>query len=239
MQATPLRPVSRRLWHEWIRPLVLPFLVITAAKSAIADINPVPTGSMKPTVLEGDVVFVNKLAYDLKVPFTTVHLAQWADPARGDVVVCFEPVKGTRLLKRIVGLPGDTIALRNETVFINGTPLRYSPLATEPAAEPRGVRALDSGERSAALFAREQLGTHSHLVMILPRRPALRTFGPLTIPTSSYFVMGDNRDNSEDSRFFGAVSRDQIVGRAQGVFVSGDLAHWLRPRFERFFSVLD
>ncbi|HVU25182.1 MAG TPA: signal peptidase I [Opitutus sp.] len=229
------RHAVRHLWREWIRPLALPLLLITAAKSAIADVNRVPSGSMKPTVLEGDVVFVNKLAYDLKVPFTTTHVAHWADPARGDIVVCFEPGKGTRLVKRVVGLPGDTIELRREVLFVNGAPLAYSSLS----AEPPDVRALEPAERASALFAREQLGAHSHLVMVLPRLPALRTFGPVTVSAGSYFVMGDNRDNSEDSRFFGAVPRDQIVGRAQGVFVSADLAHWLRPRFDRFFSALD
>lgn len=229
------KSVGRYLWREWVRPLALPFVVITAGKSAIADINPVPTGSMKPTVLEGDVVFVNKLAYDLKVPFTTVHLAHWADPARGDIVVCFEPGKGTRLLKRVVGLPGDTIELRRETLLINDTPVSYSAL---PAGTP-GVAELDPRERAAALFAQEKLGSHAHTVMVLPRMPALRTFGPLTVPAGSYFVMGDNRDNSEDSRFFGFVPRDQIVGQAKGVFVSGDMAHGLRPRFDRFFSKLE
>lgn len=229
------KAIGRYFWREWVRPLAIPLLLITAAKSAVADINPVPTGSMKPTVLEGDVVFVNKLAYDLKVPFTTVHLVQWGDPARGDIVVCFEPGKGTRLLKRIVGLPGDTIELRSETLFINGHALAYAPLPPTAA----GVPDLDPRERSAALFAREQLGRHAHAVMVLPRMPAMRSFGPLKVPAGAYFVMGDNRDNSEDSRFFGFVPRDQIVGQAKGVFVSGDMTHWLRPRFDRFFSRLD
>jgi signal peptidase I len=206
-----------------------------AAKSAIADINPVPSGSMEPTVLPGDVVFVNKLAYDLKVPFTTTHLAHWADPARGDVVVCFSPDDGTRLIKRVVAEPGDTIELRNETLLINGQPLAYSPLSENAA----GVRHLEADERRSAFLAAEKLGRHDHAVMVLPRLPALRTFGPISIPAGSYFVMGDNRDNSHDSRFFGVVARDQIVGRAQGVFVSADLHHWLKPRFDRFFSALD
>src|SRR4051812_3525285 len=85
------RRIARYLWKQWIRPLALPFLLITAAKSAIADINFVPSGSMKPTILEGDIVFINKLAYDLRVPFTTARLAHWGNPARGDVVVCFAP----------------------------------------------------------------------------------------------------------------------------------------------------
>ena len=229
------KSVGRYFWREWVRPLAIPFVLIAAAKSALADINPVPSGSMKPTVLEGDVVFVNKLAYDLKVPFTTTHLARWADPARGDIVVCFEPGKGTRLLKRVVALPGDTIELRRETLLLNGQPVGYTALPDGAA----GVVALESQERNAALFACENLGQHPHAIMIRPRMPALRSFGPLTVPAGSYFVMGDNRDNSEDSRFFGFVPRDQIVGQAKGVFVSGDMAHWLRPRFDRFFSRLD
>ena len=226
----------RRLWREWVRPLALPFLVITAAKSAIADINPVPSGSMEPTVVTGDVVFVNKLAYDLKVPFTTMHVAKWADPARGDVVVCFEPEKGTRLLKRVIAVPGDVLELRQDVVWINGHPLTYSAL---DAREQHGVAALDPSQRAAAAFAQEQLGAHSHAVMVLPSIPALRNVGPLTVPAGEYFVMGDNRDNSRDSRYFGFVPRDKIVGEARGVFVSADLHHWLRPRFERFCTALD
>jgi len=229
------KSIGRYLWKEWVRPLALPVLVISAAKSSFADINPVPSGSMKPTVLEGDVVFVNKLAYDLKVPYTTHQLARWGDPARGDIVVCFEPGKGTRLLKRVVAQPGDTVELRRDVLFLNGQRLAYSELPAGAA----GVAALDPKERRAAVFAREQLGRHPHAVMVLPQMPAMRSFGPYTVPAGSYFVMGDNRDNSEDSRYFGFVPRDQIVGQARGVFVSGDLAHWLRPRFERFFSRLE
>src|SRR4051812_21019180 len=125
---TLLRRAARYLWREWIRPLALPLLLITAAKSALADINYVPSGSMKPTILEGDVVFINKLAYDLRIPFTTVRVAHWSEPARGDIVVCFAPDDGTRLVKRVVGLPGDTLELRNEILFVNGIAQTYSPL---------------------------------------------------------------------------------------------------------------
>jgi signal peptidase I len=226
----------RYLWREWIRPLALPLIVVTVAKSALADMNPVPTGSMKPTVLEGDVVFVNKLAYDLKIPFTTRHVAQWSNPQRGDIVVCFSPDNGTRLLKLVNGLPGDTIELRQETLVLNGVPVAYLPLAESATA---GASYLEDAERRSALFAREDLSMHPHTVMVLPRKPALRTFGPLTVPAGSYFLMGDNRDNSQDSRFFGFVARNEIVGQATRVVVSGDLNHWLKPRFGRFFSALN
>jgi signal peptidase I len=209
--------------------------MILAAKSALADINPVPSGSMKPTVLEGDVVFVNKLAYDLKMPFTTWHLAEWADPARGDIIVCFAPDDGTRLLKRVIGVPGDTVELRQDVLIMNGEPVAYAPLTTPPS----GVAHLDPEERAAALFAREALADRPHPVMVLPRVPARRTFGPVTVPAGSYFVMGDNRDNSRDSRFFGFVPRHEIVGRAKAVFVSADIRHWLKPRLDRFGAALN
>src|ERR1700712_1238664 len=95
---------ARTLWMEWVRPLALPLLAVAAAKSALADINYVPSGSMQPTILCGDVVFVNKLAYDLRVPFTFARVAHWSDPARGDIVVCFAPDDGTRLVKRVIAL---------------------------------------------------------------------------------------------------------------------------------------
>jgi signal peptidase I len=240
------KKLLRSLWRDWIRPLALPFLLITAGKSAIADINFVPSGSMQPTILCGDVVFINKLAYDLRVPFTTMRLAHWAEPARGDVVVCFAPDSGTRLVKRVVGQPGDTIELRRDILFINGVAQTYSPLT----ADTRGARDLEPAERDAAIFAREQLTTsaagappsaiaHAHVVMALPARPALRTFGPTRVPAGHYFMMGDNRDNSNDSRFFGFMPRAEIIGEAKGVFVSADLNHGLRPRFDRFFTRLD
>lgn len=229
------RQILHSLWRNWIRPLALPFLFIAAAKSALADINYVPSGSMQPTILCGDVVFINKLAYDLRVPFTTARLAHWAEPARGDVVVCFAPDDGTRLVKRVIGQPGDTIELRNEILYVNGTPAPYAPLA----AESRGVRDLDPAERNAAVFARETLGQHSHAVMALPGRPALRTFAPVRVPEGQYFMMGDNRDDSRDSRYFGFIPRAEIIGEAKAVVISGDLNHWLRPRFNRFFTGLE
>ena len=230
-----LKSLVRRLWAEWLRPLALPLLLITAAKSALADLNYVPSGSMQPTILCGDVVFINKLAYDLRVPFTTARLARWADPARGDIVVCFAPDDGTRLVKRVAALPGDTVELRDDVLFLNGVRQTCAPLAV---GSP-GVRDLAPAERAASVFARESLAGRGHSVQFLPSRPALRTFGPVTVPSGHYFMLGDNRDNSRDSRFFGFMPRAEIIGEATAVVVSADLARWLRPRFNRFFSKLD
>jgi signal peptidase I len=231
-----VRRLTRSLWKNWIRPLALPCLGILAAKSALADINYVPSGSMKPTILEGDVVVINKLAYDLKIPFTRQRLATWATPVRGDVVVCFSPEDDVRLVKRVVACAGDTVELRDDVLFLNGVRLDYAPLA--PAAA--GVRYLEPTERHAALFARETFSpAASHAVMVLPARPARRNFGPAVVPADQCLVLGDNRDNSHDSRYFGFMPTERIVGRAKAVFVSGDLDHWLRPRFGRFCTALE
>src|SRR5580700_1098065 len=120
----------KKLWRE-NKSLLLFVIILTAVRSAIADWNDVPTGSMNPTIVQGDRVFVNKLAYDLKVPFTTLHLAQWSDPQRGDIVVFFSPADGTRLVKRVIGVPGDTIELRDERLLINGKQSTYEPLPQE------------------------------------------------------------------------------------------------------------
>jgi signal peptidase I len=231
-----VRRFYRSLWHNWIRPLALPCLGILAAKSALADINYVPSGSMKPTILEGDVVVINKLAYDLKIPFTRKRLATWSTPSRGDIVVCFSPEDGVRLVKRVVACAGDTVELRDDVLFLNGVRLAYAPLAPTAA----GVRYLEPGERQSALFARETFGpAASHAVMGLPNRPARRNFGPAVVPPGQCLVLGDNRDNSHDSRYFGFVPTERIVGRAEAIFVSGDLDHWLRPRFGRFCTALE
>ena len=230
-----VKSLLRSLWRDWVRPFAVPFLLIAGAKSALADINYVPSGSMQPTILTGDVLFINKLAYDLRVPFTTVRLARWAEPARGDVVVCFAPDDNTRLVKRVVGLPGDTVELRRDQLFINGRPAATTTLP----ADAHGVRDLAPAERTTARFYREDLGPRTHGLMVLPGRPALRDFGPVLVPAGHCFMLGDNRDNSRDSRFFGFMPRAEIIGEARAVVVSGDLNRWLCPRFNRFFTALD
>src|SRR3982074_1519688 len=116
MNSSAIRPASQRWWHELCQTLLIA-LVLFSIRSSFADWNDVPSGSMKPTILEGDRVYVNKLAYDLKVPFTTIHLLTWAHPGRGDIVVFYSPYDGQRLVKRVIGLPGDTIELRNNNLI--------------------------------------------------------------------------------------------------------------------------
>jgi signal peptidase I len=233
MNANALRSRLRRLWRREIRPLLVIALVMFSIRSSLADWNDVPSGSMQPTILVGDRIFVNKLAYDLKLPFTTWHLAEWSNPRRGDIVVFYSPHDGTRLVKRVVGLPGDLVELRNEQLIINGSPVDYSPLGAELSAQ------LPQAERQGNQFATEKLPGHGHTVMAIPALPAKRTFGPVQVPEGGYFMMGDNRDNSFDSRYFGPVKRAQIVGKATAVVLSLNHDHYWCPRLDRFFSPLD
>jgi signal peptidase I len=226
-----LRSIVCGLWREWLRPIALVAAVVLPLKSAIADWEWVPTGSMEPTIVPLEFVLVNKLAYDLKVPFTTRHLAEWAEPRRGEIVVLFSPDQDIRLVKRVVGLPGDLVELRGDALRINGRPVPYSRWTGQTlTTDERGYR--------RAFFAEEDLPGRPHPVMILPDRPALRDFGPIRVPAGQYFVMGDNRDDSHDSRFFGCVSRDRIVGRATDIVVSFDLQDYGRPRLGRFLTPL-
>ena len=227
------RALASRWWKQEIRPLLILALVLFSIRSSLADWNVVPSGSMQPTILVGDRVLVNKLAYDLKVPFTTWHVAEWSNPQRGDIVVFFSPKDGTRMVKRVIGLPGDTIESRNGRLFINDQAVDYTTL--EPAVSGQ----LADAERAHGIFATEQLPAHPHAVMAIKGVPAMRTFGPVHVSADHYFMMGDNRDNSFDSRYFGTVPRRQIVGRTSSVVLSLDKSNYWLPRWSRTCSSLD
>ena len=220
------------LWKGWGWSLVIAILIATSFRSAIADWNDVPTGSMNPTILEGDRIFVNKLAYDLKIPFTTCHLARWDDPQRGDIVVFFSPADGTRLVKRVVGIPGDVLAMHGNRLYINGKALDYEPF------DEKHLDQIPPELQTHHLFFTEGLSGKTHPVMLTPQLPSRNTFASIRVPTGHYFMMGDNRDNSADSRFFGFVEREQIVGQATTIVFSLNYEHYFLPRSGRFWQQL-
>ena len=220
----------RNGWAFARRQGLIGILVMVVAalgfRSAVADWYDVPTGSMQPTILIGDRIFVNKLAYDLTVPFTGIEVARWSDPARGDIVICSSPADGVRLVKRVIALPGDVIAMQGGRLVINGDVLDYetAPGAGAPMGEDgRGME-----------FSLETLGERVHPVARMPWRRAVRDFGPVEVPAGKYFMMGDNRDNSGDSRHWGFVDREAISGRATGIALSLDREHGWLPRWSRF-----
>jgi len=193
---------------------------------AIADWNPIPSGSMRPTLVEGDVVLVNRLAYDFKLPLTDIAIARIGDPQRGDVITFTSPKDGVRLIKRLVAVPGDVVEMRNEVLYINGIAAQYGHLVET-------VEPMDRQATTGAIQAREQIAGVQHAVQFLPKVSALRSFEPITVPADRYFFLGDNRDNSADSRFIGLVPRQLLIGRAHHVLVSADIkGNWM-PRLER------
>jgi signal peptidase I len=224
---------KKKILYE-IRVFALMILIVSSLRSALADWNDVPTGSMKPTIQEGDRVVVNKLAYDLKIPFTTIDVIKWGDPKRGDIVVLFSPRDGVRLVKRVVALPGDTVELRDNQLFVNGALQKQSDNPT-----PVPETSADEDTQGPAYVLDENLYGHRHKIMLSPMINSLKTFGPQRVPAGYYFVLGDNRDNSNDSRYIGFIERRRIVGEAVAVAFSLDRKHWFVPRFNRFFEGLD
>jgi signal peptidase I len=217
--------------NNWIRSNrgFLAFLLLFGLfRTAIADWNPIPSGSMRPNLLEGDVVFVNRLAFNLKMPLTNVIVARTGEPQRGDIVTFFSPKNGTRLIKRVVGLPGDTLEMRNKMVIVNGQPATYASIGDK--MEPLADGGID------ALHLDESIGKDEHIVQWLQtsRGAANDNFGPLVIPADHFLMLGDNRDNSADFRYFGLVPRNLLIGRAVTVLVSADIKGNWAPRFERF-----
>ncbi|MFC1738044.1 signal peptidase I [Planctomycetota bacterium] len=232
MNKRKIKKYLYKTFKEWRLTIFFILFIVIPVKSSLADWNWVPTGSMNPTILEGDLVYVNKLAYGLRFPLTQYRIAQWADPQRGDIVICFSPDDNTRLVKRVIGLPGDTIEMKNNQLFINGRAVFYTNLDPEFAAQ------LTHQEQQNCIFALEELTGLTHPVMLTPSVPARRDFGPVTVPENHYFVLGDNRDNSRDSRFFGFVHRQSIVGKTQAVIFSFDITDKYQPRLNRFFRAI-
>lgn len=234
-EAAPEAKSRAQAFWEWLRPLLFLLVVLMSFRSAVADWNDVPTGSMKPTILEGDRVFVNKIAYDLRVPFTTLRLAEWGDPERGDIVVLLSPENGRRLIKRVVGRPGDVLVLRNNRLYVNGESASYEPLDGEFWERLRPHQPFQRR------LAWEGIGDERHPVMVTPElHTPWGDFGPIEVPAGQYWMMGDNRDESRDSRVIGPVPRELILGRAVGVAFSIDHERgfpFLRPG--RFFDALE
>jgi signal peptidase I len=198
---------------------VLPFLGVFVFRSVLADQYVIPSGSMEPTIQVGDHVLVAKMAYDLRVPFTKVSLAHVSEARRGDVVVFHDPRdEGRFLIKRLMGLPGDRMRVKDGQVAVNGRWLELEP--------------VDADGETQTL--RETADAGIHLVQRLPGRwrasPAhggVAADREFRVPPGHYFFMGDNRDNSSDSRDWGFVPRHLLAGRALGVLYSVRWDGWV------------
>jgi signal peptidase I len=254
-QQKPTQPGS--VLRSWIKPvfdIACVVLVVTAAKAAIAEPYFVPSGSMEPTLQIGDELLATKYPYGyssaslpsfLTVPMTQRVLATL--PRRGDVVVFRWPGDPSQVwVKRVIGLPGDRIAMRNGRLRINGTPVGLQPDA------PGQVEAESGALIPAARFIETLPGDRSHAVFQLETNAPQDNFSDIVVPPDHLFVMGDNRDNSADSRFtvaqggVGLLPFENLIGRVEVVLGSWDLTRKSQPistwpsglRLSRFFTAV-
>jgi signal peptidase I len=171
---------------------------------------------MMPTLLVGDFILVNKFSYGLRLPVLNSKIIEIDEPERGDVVVFRYPKDpSVDYIKRVVGLPGDKIGYYNKVVYVNGKPAGQVP-AGFYVGEGSGVSMSGASER------REQLGDVQHDILVMPRTPGLE--GEYLVAHNEYFVMGDNRDNSNDSRYWGTVPEGNLVGKAFRIWMNWDSA---------------
>jgi len=213
-------------WRQW-QGLLFLLLGLFVVRSIAVDWNHVPSRSMAPTILPGDRILVNKLAFGLRLPTATQSLFRWDSPRRWDVVIFEAPNSGVLMVKRVVGLPGDTVSWLDGRLQINGVEARYQPIPAHrwpPSLQLNFshnrllIESIFNGERT--IFRRGAA----------PERKE-QNFKTVTVPQEHYLVMGDNRDNSGDYRVFGFVPESAISGRASKVLFSLDPTNYYLPRW--------
>lgn len=220
-------------FREYVEALLVAVLVALLIRSFVIEAFKIPSGSMLPTLSIGDHIFVNKFIYGLRLPFTRTRFLRFEEPKRGDVVVFIYPEdEGKDFIKRVVGLPGDRVHIEDENVWINGEFVRRHEL--EVRAYPGDKRRLivRNAKEHAIPFVRgwrdfnfyeELLGNEEHIIQY--ERYMERPTYDIIVPPRQYFVMGDNRDNSADSREWGFVPDGYIKGKAMFVWLSIDKDH--------------
>lgn len=220
---------SRRVWQEW-RGFLAFVVVMLVFRSAVADWNHVPSGSMEPSILVGDRIVVDKLAYDLRVPFTLVRLASWRAPDRGDVVTFTSPEDERLMVKRVIAIPGDRVSMHKNRLTVNGVGAEYLPVAADsvPFEVPPGHR----------LYRETLLGSERVVMVQESAGSFASSFRTIVVPEDFYVMLGDNRDNSRDSRMIGFVPRSSILGQARTVAFSLNYENYYAPRLNRFLADL-
>jgi signal peptidase I len=204
---------------EYSRSFFPVLLFVLVIRSFVFEPFRIPSGSMMPTLLQGDFIFVKKYAYGLRLPVTETKIIATGEPQRGDVVVFRLPSDPSiNYIKRVVGLPGDVISYRRHTLTVNGAVV---PLEPHPHASPSDPRFI------------EQLGDREHEILIVDENHTSGD-GSFEVPAGQYFVMGDNRDNSRDSRFIRTIPEANLVGEAVRIWMNIDGLSM--PRWERIGS---
>lgn len=211
-----------KIWNN-NRSLIIFICLMSVFRSAVADWYEVPTGSMQPTIIEGDRILTDKMAYDLRVPFTKISLLTLGQPSRGDIIVFDSVAANNRLIKRVIGVPGDTINFEDNELTINGEKLSY----------------VTVGELGLSETKEEDLLGIKHKIRVSKYASKMQSFDTIIIPKGFYLAMGDNRDHSADSRVIGLVPRAELLGKAKRVIASLDYDNYYLPRKNRFLIELD
>lgn len=194
---------KKGVFREYAEAAVIAVLLALFIRTFVVQAFKIPSGSMKPTLLVGDHILVNKFLYGIKIPFTDKTLIPISDPKRSDVIVFIYPVDPDKdFIKRVIGLPGDKVEIFGEKVLINDKPFD------------------------------DKHGFYSNLSRTAARTGELSHFGPITVPEGHLFVMGDNRDHSYDSRFWGFVPLSSVKGKAF-------IIYWSWPHWKRFLHIVD
>ena len=202
---------------EYSRSLFPVLLIVLLFRSFLFEPFKIPSGSMIPTLLIGDFILVNKYVYGLRLPILNTKFIEVSEPRRGDVVVFRYPVDpSVSFIKRLVGLPGDTVTYRDKRLFVNGEPVE---MVQEGRYSSQDVKCATP--RSDAVRFRETLGEVSHDVLL--HESSGSRDGQWEVPEGHYFVMGDNRDRSNDSREWGFVPEENLMGRAVGIWLNFDM----------------
>ena len=226
--------VLTNLWRQ-NKGLMFFIGLMMVFRSAVADWNYIPSSSMNPTLVRGDRVVVNKLAYRLRVPFTLVEIARWGVPQRGDVITFDSPQDDLNLIKRVVALGGDSVEMHDNTLTVNGQEVNRSLVA-----ESRLIPS-EAGVLNAQIW-REVIHTgHSDIAIEVARLPNMNRyvdFARVQVPEGKVMVMGDSRDNSNDSRFIGFIDLQRITGQAVRVALSHDPEAYFLPRADRWWRAL-
>ncbi len=219
-------PIIVEYAHSFF-PIVLIVLIL---RSFLVEPFRIPSASMMPTLLIGDFILVNKYTYGVRLPVLNTKIIEVGEPKRGDIVVFRYPKNPTvDYIKRVIGLPGDRVAYYNKQVYINGKRVKYTPMGI--------YQGVGQGKNmTGANLLLEDLDTVEHKILIHNRAPSIESVN--VIPEGHYFVMGDNRDNSNDSRYWGTVPEENLVGRAFFIWMSWDW-EYKGIGFDRIGTVLE
>ena len=193
------------------------FLIVLILRSFIVEPFRIPSNSMMPTLLTGDFILVNKFDYGIRLPVVDTKIVDIGLPERGDVVVFrFPDDPVTPFIKRVVGVPGDRIGYYDKVLYVNDEPVDQSPLG-------RYVGSGSGTVMSGASLRVERLSGADHHILVQPGARSVQ--GEAVVPAGHYFVLGDNRDNSRDSRYWGTVSEDLLIGKAFRIWMNWDFGH--------------